>query len=120
MEPQTFYTHVSNWIKSYRNADGLVWIERFINNSSQPYAIKTKLLDEVEAKQAGLTGKPKFGMRNGANVLLDEEGSQKVYTTRFSAMCKLSQLKMAGYNVELLPGQYFYRIELLEEQPIIS
>lgn len=120
MEPQTFYIHVSNWIKSYRNVDGLTWLSKFIENSSQPLDIKNKLHKQIEYKKSGINGIPEFGIRNGANVLLDEDGFQKVYTTRFSAMCRLTQLKSMGYNVELLRGDYFFRIKLLEEQPIIS
>lgn len=50
-------------------------------------------------------------------ILQDEHGNDKVFTTRFSAFLKALELRYKGYDVQLLQGDYFYRIELISEQP---
>lgn len=113
MEPNKFYAHVSSWIKSYRNPEALQWLRKFINNSGQPLDIRERLHEEIDWKIAGLRSRPAFALQNGDGYLVDDEGHPKVFTTRFSAVCKLSELKMKGYNVELKPGSVFYRIKLV-------
>lgn len=117
MEPNKFYEHVSNWVKSYRNADALEWLRNFIDNSLQPVEIQNKLHREIDMKVAGLRHLPCFATTaSGDNerVLLNEDGHAKVFTTRFSAICKVAELKMKGYSVELKPGDAFYRIKLTQ------
>jgi hypothetical protein len=118
MEQQKFYDHVSKWIKSYHNADALEWLRKFINSSQQPVHIKEKLHREIDIKIAALKNKPCFADINGDTWLVDYEGHPRVYTTRFSAIVKLAELKMRGYNAELAPGNVFYRIRLAEPAPI--
>jgi hypothetical protein len=118
MEANKFYNHVSSWIKSYRNAEALHWLRKFINNSQQPEAIKDKLHAEIDWKIEGLKQKPAFAMNNGTCYLADDEGHPKVFTTRFSAVCKVAELKMKGYEAELKPGSVFYRIKLTQPAPM--
>lgn len=118
MEPNRFYTHVSSWIKSYRNPEALHWLRKFINNSGQPLEVREKLHAEIDLKVSGLKHKPAFAMKNGEYFLVDNEGHQKVFTTRFSAVCKVAELKMKGYEAELHPGTVFYRIKLTEPAPM--
>jgi len=118
MEPNKFYAHVSSWIKSYRNPEALHWLRKFINSSGQPHEIIDKLHEEIDWKVAGLKQRPAFTKKNGDHYLVDEEGHLKVFTTRFSAVCKVAELKMKGYEVELKPGNVFYRIILTEPAPI--
>ncbi len=118
MEPTKFYDHVSSWIKSYRNPDALEWLRNFIENSNQPATIRTRLQEEIDFKIAGLRMRPCFAHENGDCILLDEDGNPRVFTTRFSAICKVAELKMKGYSVELKPGSVFYRIKLSQPAPI--
>jgi hypothetical protein len=118
MEPNKFYVHVSSWIKSYRDADALHWLRKFINQSGQPYEIKEKLHAEIDGKIAGLKHRPHFAPTNGDHILADEQGHPKVFTTRYSAVCKVAELKMKGYEVELKPGSAFYRIKLTKSAPV--
>lgn len=118
MEPNKFYMHVSSWIKSYRSPDALFWLRKFINNSGQPWEIKEKLHHEIDLKISGLKNMPSFALKNGDYYLVDDEGHAKVFTTRFSAVCKLAELKMKGYEAALQPGSVFYRIRLTEPAPI--
>src|ERR1700754_120022 len=104
MDQQKFYSHVSSWIKSYHNADALEWLRRFINSSQQPVEVKKKLHREIDLKIAVLKNKPCFAEVSGSTYLADHHGHPKVYTTRFSAICKVAELKMRGYEAELMPG----------------
>ncbi len=118
MEANKFYNHVSSWIKSYRNAEALQRLRAFINSSTQPVDIKEKLNGEIDRKIAGLKQRPMFAMNNGICYLADSEGHPQVFTTRFSAVCKLAELKMNGYDAELKPGSVFYRIQINEPAPM--
>lgn len=118
MESNKFYVHVSSWIKSYRNSEALFWLRKFINSSGQPREVKEKLHTEIDRKIAGLQHQPVFTQRNGLCFLADSEGHPKVFTTRFSAVCKVAELKLSGYDAELYPGSVFYRIRITEPAPI--
>lgn len=118
MDQQKFYNHVSSWIKSYHNAEALEWLRRFVNNSRQPAAVKEKLHREIDIKIATLKNKPCFAAVSGDTYLVDTYGHPKVYTTRFSAICKVAELKMRGYEAELVQGSAFFRIRLAESAPI--
>jgi len=117
METNKFYEHVSSWINSYTNPEALEWLRRFVNNSFQSQAVKEQLHREIDWKIAGLRNRPAFGEVNGDTFLVDEQGHPRVYTTRFSAICKLAELKMKGYEAELRPGDVFYRIALQHPRP---
>ncbi len=112
MESNQFYECVSGWIKSYRNPEALQWLRKFVNNSLQPQEVKEKLHCEIDWKIAGLQHQPAFAEKQGLTYLVDDNGHPKVFTTRFSALCKVAELKMKGYEVELKPGSVFYRIQL--------
>lgn len=114
MEAEKFYTHVSKWIKSYHNADALEWLRKFINTSQQPDETKQRLHREIDWKIAALKNAPEFREIDGVRYLVDYEGNPKVYTTRFSAICKVAELKMRGFAAELVPGTVFYRIKCTE------
>src|SRR5262245_61419156 len=107
MESNKFYMHVSSWIKSYRSAEALHWLRKFINSSLQPNEVKEKLHSEIDWKVAGLQQKPYFGRKNDEHYLIDDQGHPKVFTTRYSAVAKLAELRMYGYSVELKPGNVF-------------
>jgi hypothetical protein len=115
MTQDYYYKHVSGWIKTYRDTEALGWLRRFINNSTQPHEIKDRLHKEIDLKMAGLEQKPHFTEMNGITLLADAHGHPEVFTTRFSALCKLTELQLKGYNVSLKPGKVFYRIKLNEQ-----
>lgn len=57
------------------------------------------------------TTEPQFDERIGHKpYLLDKDGNPKVFTTRYSAIAKVGVLKANGHNVELVPGNVFYKI----------
>lgn len=109
MDAQTFYMHVSSWIKSYRNKESLNHMRRFIDNSQQPDDIKELLQKEIDLRLIRLNSWPVFA-EEGERYLLDENNQPKIFTTRFAAICKLAELNLKGYNAELKPGAVFYRI----------
>lgn len=118
MEQNTFYNHVSSWIKSYRNPEALAFLTKFITGSQQPDEVKAKLLEEVEHRIASLTGTPGFTEKNGVSYLVDGNGHPKLFTTRFGAITEIATLKMKGYDVELVTGTSFYRIKLNAPLPV--
>jgi hypothetical protein len=111
MEQNKFYNSVSGWIASCTTATQLGWIQRMVEHSHECSEIKAKLRQEAIDKMNGLGNAPAV---DPANFLLDDHGHPQVYTTRFSAVCKLASLKMKGYDAELVPGDVFYRIRLVE------
>lgn len=115
---KNFYEHVSSWIKSYHNPDALHWLRRFINNSSEPLDIKEQLHREIDWKVAALRQQPCFNDAQGMGYLVDDSGHPRIYTTRFAAICKVAELKLKGYDVELQPGDVFYKIKLADPAPI--
>ena len=118
MEQNKFYEHVSSWINSYQNLEALEWLRRFVNNSFQSQAVKEQLHREIDWKIAGLRNRPAFSEVGDSTYLVDDMGHPRVYTTRFSAICKLAELKMKGYDAELRAGDVFYRIVLQTETPV--
>lgn len=118
MEAEKFYNHVSQWVRSYHNVDSLEWLRKFITSSQQPIDTKEKLHKEIDNKLFQLKNAPVFQVVDGDNYLVDYEGHPRVYTTRFSAICKVAELKMRGYAAELVPGNVFYRIRSAEPEPI--
>lgn len=120
MEKNMFYQHVSSWIDSYYNADALQWLRRFINNSQQPEPVKERLHREVDRKMASLTNMPFFGKYDDMQVLMDKHCHPVIFTTRYAATNKVVQLRVMGYDVRLLEGNAFYRIQLVQPAPISS
>jgi hypothetical protein len=118
MEQNKFYEHVSSWIGSYHNPEALEWLRRFVNNSFQAQEVKEQLHREIDWKICSLRNRPCFSEVGEDLFLVDEQGHPKVYTTRFSAICKLAELKLKGYDAELKPGSVFYRITLT--QPVVE
>ena len=113
-----FYNHVSSWIASYYNADSLEWMRRFIANSNEEDEIKERLLREVDRKMASLLNMPFFTHHDGMQLLMNEHCHPKVFTTRYAAMCEVTQLRVMGYDVRLLEGGVFFRIQLVRAAPI--
>ncbi len=118
MEQNFFYRHVSKWIRSYYNADALEWLHRFINNSNEPAEVKVRLHREVDRKIASLRNMPYFSLHDDMQLLMDKEGYPMIFTTRYAAMNKLAELTVMGYDVRLLEGNAFYRIQLIQPAPI--
>lgn len=118
MEANQFYACVSSWIKSCRNTESLQWLRRFVNSSLQHHGVKEQLHREMDQKLARLQHLPCFAEKLGHTYLADDNGHPKVFTTRFSAICKVTELKMKGYEVELKPGSVFYKIKLTTPAPI--
>lgn len=118
MENNMFYDHVSSWIDSYYNADALIWLRRFIDNSAQPYEVKDRLHREVDRKMASLTNMPYFSKYDDMQLLMDERCHPQIFTTRYAAMNRIVQLRRQGYDVRLLEGGVFYRIQLVQPAPI--
>jgi len=118
MEQNNFYRHVSSWISSYRDPDALEWLRKFVNSSLQPVTVKNRLHREIDMKAARLRDRPVFTERNGEYFLADDHGHPRLYTTRFSAVCKVAELKLKGYPAELKTGSAFYRISVHQPAPI--
>lgn len=122
MKQNMFYKHVSSWINSYYNADALEWLHRFINNSNQPQEVKKRLHMEVDRKIASLTNMPFFCEYDDMQLLMDNSLTDRqhpqIFTTRYAAMGKVIELRMLGYDARLLEGNSFYRIQLVQSQPI--
>lgn len=105
MKENIFYNRVSSWIRSYRNPDALEWLRRFVENSTEPAEVKTQLYREIDYKETRLRQQPTF---TADNYLADDKGESRVYATRFGAVCKLAELALKGYDVELEQvGQQF-------------
>lgn len=117
MEKNMFYNHVSSWIDSYYKPEALEWLRKFINNSHQPQEMKDRLNREVDRKIASLTAMPFFSNYEGMQLLMDEHCHPQVFTTRYQAMSKVSQLRIMGYDARLLEGNTFYRIQLATTLP---
>lgn len=118
MEKNMFYNHVSSWIDSYYNPAALDWLRRFINNSAQPQEVRDRLNREVDRKIASLTNQPCFSKYEGMQLLMDEHCHPQVFTTRFSAMSKVAQLRIMGYDARVIEGNAFFRIQLVTAQPV--
>lgn len=112
-----FYTRVSSWIRSYRNPDALDWVRRFVDNSNEPVEIKEQLYREIDYKETRLLQMPGFTKVADGTFLSDEKGQPRVYATRFGAVCKLAELALKGYDVELKEFGTQYRIALNNPQP---
>lgn len=122
MEKSMFYKHVSGWIDSYYNAEALEWLHRFVNNSTQPVDVKERLHMEIDRKIASLTNAPFFCKHDGMKLLMDQDLNDQehpqIFTTRYAAMSKVIELRLMGYDVRLLEGNTFYRIQLIQPAPI--
>ena len=113
MNTNQFQNHVSSWIDSYYNAEALEWLRRFINNSAQPQEVKDALNKQVDLKIASLTNSPVFDKYNGTTYLMDRHGHPDVFTTRYAALGKVAQLRLMGYDAQLVEGNAFFRIQLV-------
>lgn len=113
----TFYQHVSSWIASYQNPDSIHFLRRFVSNSNESREIKEQLFKLIDIKYAQLRGIPAFSKYKGELYLVDSTGHPRIYTTRFAAICKVAELKLIGYDVELDPGEVFYRIKVKDVTP---
>lgn len=122
MEQTMFYKHVSSWIDSYYNAEALEWLHRFVNNSTQPHEMKERLHMEIDRKIAALTNMPFFCKYDDMQLLMDDtledRTHPRIFTTRYAAMTKIIELRLMGYDVRLLEGNVFYRIQLVQPAPI--
>lgn len=118
MQNSMFYEHVSSWIGSYYNADALEWLRRFIDNSDQAEEVRGRLLRELDRKVASLRNMPFFGEYDDMQLLMDEHCHPQIFTTRYAAMNKVIQLRQQGYDVRLLEGGVFFRIQLVQPAPI--
>lgn len=117
MENNPFYTHVSSWIESYFNPDALTWLRRFIDNSTQGQDVKEKLNKQIDRKIASLTYSPLFSEYDGMQLLMDKHNHPQIFTTRYAAMNKIVELRRQGYDVRLVEGGVFYRIQLFQLVP---
>lgn len=116
---QIFYEQVLRWINSYRDADPLQWLRRFVENSTQPFEVKRALNREIDRKVAALNNAPWFSVwEDDVVYLMDKHGGPALYTTRYRAIEKLAQLRRYGYDVRLMKGDAFYRIQLIQPAPI--
>lgn len=118
METNSFYTHVSNWIKSYRNADALEWLRRFVSNSYQPAYIKQKLQQEIDWQIAGIKSKPRFSVVHNDLYLVDSDGLPEIFTNQLNAVCRATELRLKGYEVQLMQDGNYYRIRLVHPAPV--
>lgn len=112
MDANIFYSHVSNWIKSYQNTEALEWLRRFVNNSYQSERIKQRLHKEIDWQIAGIASKPRFTVRNNDLYLVDREGMPAVYTDHIDALLKAAELREYGYEVALMQDGHYYRVRL--------
>lgn len=108
-----FLDTVSSWIESYTNADALIWLRAFINRSPQPEDIKKQLHLRIDRKLSQLTSKPFFGEVNGERLLMDDNCHPVIFTTRYKAMQKVTDLYMRGYEAAIVEGT-FYKIKLVQ------
>ncbi len=117
MQQNIFYNRVSSWIRSYRNPEALNWLRNFVDNSKEPAEIKMQLYREIDYKESRLRQMPSFTSTPCGTYLADEKGEPRVYATRFGAVCKLAELALKGYEVELLQTGTQYMITLSEPAP---
>jgi len=120
MKENIFYNRVSSWIRSYRNPEALDWVRRFVDNSNEPVNIKEQLYREIDYKETRLRQMPGFTVWAGNTYLADENGQPRVYATRFGAVCKLAELALKGYDVELEQNGTQFRITLTQPAPVNS
>ena len=118
MKENMFYNRVSSWIRSYRNPDALNWLRNFVDNSTEPAEVKMQLYREINYKETRLRQMPSFTCKADGTYLADETGAPRVYATRFGAVCKLAELALKGYEVELLQSGTQYRITLSAPAPV--
>ncbi|MBS1771459.1 MAG: hypothetical protein JST82_01275 [Bacteroidetes bacterium] len=118
MENSTFYNHVSSWVRSHRNPETLDSIRNFVDRALQPLDIKEKLYREINYKETILRRQPGFTVSGDATYLANDDGNPRVYMSRFSAVCKLAELTLKGYEVELQQSGTQYRITLSEPAPV--
>jgi hypothetical protein len=101
MKENIFYNRVSSWIRSYRNPEALEWLRRFVDNSAEPADVKLQLYREIAYKETRLRQMPVFTESDHHTYLADEKGGVRIYATRFGAVCKLAELALKGFEVEL-------------------
>lgn len=118
MKENIFYNRVSSWIRSYRNPEALEWLRRFVDNSNEPAEVKLQLYREINYKETRLRQMPGFTVNNGNTYLADDKGSVRVYATRFGAVCKLAELALKGFEVELEQTGTQFRITLSAPAPV--
>ena len=108
-----FQERVSSWIRSYRNPEAMDWLRKFVDNSTEPDEVKQQLYREISYKEARLRAKPAFVQDGNDVFLMNQSGKAYEYGTRFSAVCKLAELALKGYEVELVQSGAIYKIKLL-------
>ncbi|MEZ5018371.1 MAG: hypothetical protein R2800_15025 [Flavipsychrobacter sp.] len=119
MNNEMYYEQVKRWIDSYRDAGPLSWLRRFVDNSQQPEEVKQRLYREIDRKIACLNKTPWFAKWNDdIRYLMDQNGYPEVFTTRYSAVNKIIQLRKYGFDVRLIKGSAFFRIQLIQSAPI--
>jgi hypothetical protein len=119
MKENIFYNRVSSWIRSYRNPEALEWLRRFVDNSTEPADVKLQLYREIDYKETRLRQMPSFTCNSQGTFLADDKGAVRVYATRFSAVCKLAELALKGFEVELEQQEdSHFRIVLSAPAPV--
>lgn len=98
---KTFQQTVGSWIRSYRNPEALDFLRRFVDNSTAPDEVKESLRSQIDAKEQRLRQAPQFVTLNGTTYLADEQWKPREYLTRFGAVCKMAELALKGYEVDL-------------------
>jgi len=120
MEQNIFYNHVSNWVRSHRNPETMETLRNFVDKALQPAEVKEKLYREIAYKESILRRQPTFVVTEEHTLLADESGQPRVYASRFSAVCKLAELTLKSYSVELLQNNHLFYIILSEPAPVNS
>lgn len=120
MEQHIFYNHVSNWVRSHRNPETIETLRNFVDKALQPAEVKERLYREIDYKESILLRQPSFTVNNTTTYLADEDGTPRFYASRFSAVCKLAELTLKGYDVELEQNNNQYFITLSRTAPVNS
>ncbi len=119
MNSTMYYEQVKRWIDSYRDAGPLEWLRRFVDNGQQPEDVKRKLYREIDRKIACLNNMPFFAKwDDDVTYLMDEQGYPEVFTTRYRAVGRIIELRKYGFDVRILKGSAFFRIQLIQSAPI--
>jgi hypothetical protein len=118
MEQQIFYSHVSNWVRSHRNPETIETLRNFVDKALQPADIKERLYREIDYKESILRRQPSFTVNEDTTYLAGDDGAPRLYASRFSAVCKLAELTLKGYDVELMQNNNQYLITLSNTAPV--
>lgn len=101
IQPNTFYRTVSGWVRTYRNPDSLENLKNYVDASAQPADIKEQLYREIDYKVKQLKAMPLFVKKGDLFYLADDNGEIRLFPKRFTAICKMCELVLKGYDVHL-------------------